>query len=150
MLFFVANLMLMTKCLTIQFQYLHIRRHSYYFLCCMFLCGYFSSGYYFFRKPTDINNGWIRNVQAIQWRLLDDVSSKQTQSVLLSVVEMSRTTQTALALAQWLSSEIVHIRMLDYSSCGYYSSVAFISLRVPDCVATCTIRGRCLFKRIPH
>ena len=71
----------------------------------------FKGGYYFFRKPADVNDGWIRNVQAIQWRLLDDVNSKQSQSVLLSAMEMSCTTQTALVLAQWLSSKIVHIHI---------------------------------------
>ena len=54
-------------------------------------------GVYFFGKPTDINNGWIRYVWVIEWRLLDAVSWLCSLSVLLSPVEMGRTTRTALA-----------------------------------------------------
>ena len=44
----------------------------------------------------------------MQWQLLDAVSSTHSLSVLLSAMETSRTTQTALALAQRPSSEIIH------------------------------------------
>ena len=54
---------------------------------------------------------------------------------------MSRTTQTALALAWWLLSEGI-VRW--YTSCGYYSRVAFILPRASDCAAT--IRGQRLFE----
>ena len=49
---------------------------------------------------------------AIQWRLLDAVSCKCSLSVLLSAIWTSRTTRTALVLAQWLSSETICIRVL--------------------------------------
>ena len=68
--------------------------------CCSFLCSYYSRvatiwGWRLFPwKPTDINNGWIRYVQAIQWWILDAVNSTWSISVLLSAVETSRTTQT--------------------------------------------------------
>ena len=45
----------------------------------------------FFLKPTD-NDCWIRFTQAIQRRLLDPVSSWCSLLVVLSVMEMSRTT----------------------------------------------------------
>ena len=53
----------------------------------------------FFLKTTDINDGWIRFIQAIQRQLLDAVSSSCSLSVVLSALEMSRTTQTELPLA---------------------------------------------------
>ena len=40
--------------------------------CCTFLRGYYLRT---FRKPADINDGWVRYVQAIQRRLLDAGSS---------------------------------------------------------------------------
>ena len=42
---------------------------------------------------------WIRYVRAMQWWMLDAVSSKHSLSVLLSAMETNRTTQTALVLA---------------------------------------------------
>ena len=117
---------------------INIRRHSYFFRCWL-LCGYYSraatirgqllfeSGVYFFEKPVDINNGWIRYVWVRRWRLLDTVSSKHSLSVLLSAVETTRTTWIAQALAWWLSLEIIRTR-------------------VPRILlAMATIRGRCLF-----
>ena len=49
----------------------------------------------------------MRYVQARQWQLLDTVNSMCSLSVLLSV-EMTHTTQMALALAWWPSSEMIH------------------------------------------
>ena len=128
-----------------------IRRHSYYFFCYTFLCGYY------LRAATI--GGWclfVWKTRRHQWRLdkvctsdtvtlLHDVNSTHSLSVLLSAVETTRTTQTALALAWWLASVIICTRACAaYSSRGYYMWVAFISLRAPDYVAT--IRGRQLFK----
>ena len=57
----------------------------------------FKGGIYFLEKPAEINNSWIRHVKTIQgWRCQ---YSSQSHWVLLSAVEMSRTTRTALALA---------------------------------------------------
>ena len=62
-------------------------------------------------KTSGINDGWIRHVQSIQWRLLDPVSTMLSFSVLLLVMETSRTTRTALAIARWSSSEIISLSM---------------------------------------
>ena len=61
----------------------------------------FEGGIYFIGKPADINDGWIRNVRVIQWRLLDAGSSTCNLSVLLSAMEKSCATLTALALARF-------------------------------------------------
>ena len=79
-----------------------IRRRGYDLPRCLF-CG----SVYFFRKPGDINDGWIRYVQMGRWRLLDVVSNTRSFSVLLSAVGTTRTAQTVLALAWWPSSEII-------------------------------------------
>ena len=94
----------------------------------------FEGSIYSLGKPTDINDSRIRHVQVIQWQLLDAVSSTHSLTVLLLNVETSHTTQTALALAQWSSSEIICICV--YSSRSYYSRAVFISLRASDCAAT--------------
>ena len=60
----------------------------------------FEGGIYFIGKPADINDGWIRYVQAIHRRMLDAGSSTCNLSVLLSAMEKSYTTRTALALAR--------------------------------------------------
>ena len=44
----------------------------------------FEGGIYFFGKPADINNSWLRYIQVRQWQLLDAVSSMCSLSVLLS------------------------------------------------------------------
>ena len=41
-------------------------RSGYYFFAARFVRLLFKGGAYFFGKPTDINDGWIRYVQAIQ------------------------------------------------------------------------------------
>ena len=62
--------------------------------------GYYSKGcVYFFGNPTDINDGWIRNIWVIQRQPLDATRSAWSLSVLLSAVEMNHTAQTVLALA---------------------------------------------------
>ena len=58
-----------------------------FFSLLVFLRLLFEGGVYFFGKLADINDGWIRYVQAIQRRLLDAVSSMRSLSVLLSSVE---------------------------------------------------------------
>ena len=72
------------------------------------------------------------------WWLLDVVSSKCSLSVLLLAMEMSRTTQTALALG--LMTVIRKcLCICAYGACntrGYYLRAAFTSLRTPDCAAT--------------
>lgn len=84
----------------------------------------FKGSIYFFGKTTDINNGWIRHVQVRRWWLLDAGSSLCSHSVLLSAMETSCTTQTALALDQ---------------------TVVPIPVHVLGMLATVTIQGRCLF-----
>ena len=71
-----------------------------FFSLLFFLWLLFKGGIYFFRKPADINDGWIRYVRVImiQQRLLDTISSKHCLSVLLSAMETSRTTRKALEL----------------------------------------------------
>ena len=59
----------------------------------------FKDGIYFFGKPADINNSWIKYEQVIQQQPLDTISSMQNLSVLLPAVETSHTTQTVLVLA---------------------------------------------------
>ena len=58
-------------------------------------------------------------------RLLDTVSSMHSLSILLSAMEKSCTTRTALALARRPSSEIIRVHV-----------------RVPCILAAATIRGR--------
>ena len=133
-----------------------IRRRGYYFFHFPFLCGYnlraatiwgrilFESGVYLSGKPTSINDSWIRFVRAIQ-QLLDAFSSMRSLPVLLSAVEMSRTSQTALELVRWLSSEIT-CAYAAYTSRGYYSGAVFIFLRTSACAAT--IWRRRLFEEL--
>ena len=61
----------------------------------------FEGGVDFIEKPADINDSWIKYIQAIQRRLLDaGIVYANSHAVLLSAMEESCTTQTALALAQ--------------------------------------------------
>ena len=73
----------------------------------------FEGSDYFCGKPADVNDGWIRYIRAIQWRLLDTDSSSHSLSVLLSAIESSCRTPTTLAQAWWPSSEIIctHVRV---------------------------------------
>ena len=88
----------------------------------------FEGGIYFFGKPGDIKDSWIRYIQMRRWRLLDTVSSARNFSVLLLAVG---TTQTVLvlALAWWPSSEIICTRA-----------------HVLRLLAAAKIWGRCIFR----
>ena len=123
-----------------------IRCHGYYLFAAHFVRLLYEGSVYFFGKPRDINDGWIRCIWVRQWQLLDTVSSTCSLSLLLSAVGTTCTTQTVLALARWWSSEIictcVHVlRVLAaaiyylravfisfkiFGSCGYYSRAAII------------------------
>ena len=64
-------------CLRLDYRISSIRRHGYYFFWYLFLCGY----YLLFRSQTSTTaRGYVR---AIQWRLLDAVSSTYSLSVLM-------------------------------------------------------------------
>ena len=112
---------------SIEYRISSIRWCSYYLFCFVRLV--FEGGVYFFGKPGDINNGWIRYVRVRRWRLLNTVSSTYSLSGLLSAVEMTCTTQTVIALVWWPSSEIICTRVcvprLLYSH-DYYSRAASI------------------------
>ena len=95
----------------------------------------FEGSVYFFGKPTDINNGWIRYVRVIQWWLLDAVSCKLSLSVLLPAVEMSHTTRTCSSPMTVIRSYSHTCVCAAFCTCDYYSKVAFISLRAPDLCA---------------
>ena len=92
----------------------------------------------------------VHKTQAIQWRLLEAVSGKCSLSVLLSVVETSRTTQTALVLAWWPSSEIICITQTALAL-AWWPSSEIICIRACMCVlhipvvAAVTILGQDLF-----
>ena len=107
-----------------------------FFLLLVFVWLLFEGGLFFFWKACDTNYSWIKElkclvwgVRATQWRLLDAVSGTCSLSVLLSAMETSRTTLTALVLAQWPSSEITHI-----------------GVHVPHIPAAATIREVRLFR----
>ena len=100
-----------------------IRCRGYCFSHCMFGAASIWQQHSFFAKATDINNSWIKYTPAIQWRLLDAVSSKCSLSVLLSGMETSHT------IVRWQQSEII-----------------CICVRVPHIVAAATIWGQRLFR----
>ena len=82
-----------------------IRWHGYSLHVSVWLL--FGGGVYFIGTPAEINDGWKRYIRVIQWRLLDAGSSTCNLSVLLSAMEKSCTTRTALALAQWPLSKLL-------------------------------------------
>ena len=89
-----------------------IRRCSYYFFHYKFLCGYYFRGQlYFFRKPADTNDGWIRYVRSSDTVTTVRHCQQYSLSVLLSAMEMSHKIRTALVLAQSLLSESIHTRL---------------------------------------
>ena len=110
--------------------------------CCVFLLHVlvwllFEGGIYFFGKSADVQR-WLDKVHRYSDNYCTTITSKHSLSVLLLAVETSHISQTALALAWWPPSKInLHMCVCTaYSSRGYYSRVAFILLRAPDCVAT--------------
>ena len=101
-----------------------IRCHGCYLFYCSFCAAtirgqlLFVGGSCFFGKPGDSltepdsytrlpwrHQRWYGRVRRL--RLLDGVSSTRSLSVLVSALGTTRTTQTVLALAWWLSSEII-------------------------------------------
>ena len=100
------------------------------FVQLLFEGGYYSRvTFYFFAKPGDIKDSWIRYIRVGRWRLLDTVSSTRSLSVLLSAMGTTRTTQTILALAWWPLLEIIPTRV-----------------HMPRLLAAVTIWGQCLFR----
>ena len=116
----------------------------------------FEGGYYlrvanyFLGKPTDINDSWIRFVQAIQWWLLDAVSSSSSLSVLLSVCgnEPYNMSSLSVSLVTVVRNYLHRCVCAACTSRGYYLKVAFILLRASNRAAT--LRGRCLFEEIEY
>ena len=114
----------------------------------------FEDGLYFAGKPAGRNDDWNGDVRAIQIGMIDAGSSTRSLSVLLSAVETSLRTRTALEIAQFALAASISMcicvpctlavaiirRYPFYFAwnswlCGYYSKAA-------------TIRGRCLIKEI--
>ena len=132
-----------------------IRCRGYCFSHCMFGAASIWQQHSFFAKATDINNSWIKYTPAIQWRLLDAVSSKCSFSVLLSGMETSHTTQTAAI--QWrlldaVSSKCSLSVLLSGMETSHtivrwqQSEIICICVRVPHIVAAATIWGQRLFR----
>ena len=69
-----------------------------FFLLPVFMWLLFECSVYFFGKHTSINDGWIRYIQANSVNCQMLVSGMCSLSVMLSAVDTSHTTQTALAL----------------------------------------------------
>ena len=84
----------------------------------------FEGSVYFFGKPADVNDGWIRYVRAVQWH----IQHKQPSASQGTIVRNDSHMCVCAA----------------YTSHSYYSRVVFISLKASDCVAT--IRGWRLFE----
>ena len=91
----------------------------------------FEVGVYFFGKPWDVNDSWIGYVRVRRWRLLDAVSSTRSLSLLLSAVEMTRTTQTDGPSASVVTvvRNHSHTCAAAFTTCGYYWRAAFISFK---------------------
>lgn len=94
---------LYSPCMYIPYLFDQMPR-TFFFLLLVFVQLLFEGGIQVFGKPTDVNDGWIRYIQAIQQQLLDIVSSTCSLSVPLSAMVISRTTPTALALV-WYSHQ---------------------------------------------
>ena len=122
-----------------------IRRHGYYFFHCTCWCGYYSRAAFISLKRPQTSTTAGR---AIQWQLLDAVSSKHSLSVLLSAMKRSCTTRTA---------NISHAYV--YATCdtsrGYYLRAVFILLRASDSKAESVQRNAYMnymnqFMYMPH
>ena len=98
-----------------------------------------------FRKPAEIIDGWIKYVWAIQWQLLNTVTSTHSFSVLLSTLEMSYTIQTAPVLARWPIRIRIHVLRI-LAATTIRGQCLYIVLRASNCVAT--IQGHCLIEEI--
>ena len=99
------------------------------FFRCSLLCGYLlEGGVYFFGKPADIDDGWIKYVRVKRWRLLDAVCSTRSPSVLLLAVETTRTTQIAPALACMVTVDSHTCACPAYTSRGCCLRAAFVWL----------------------
>ena len=97
------------------------------FFHCSFLCGYYSrAAFISLENPQTSMTAGIGTYEQYS----DDCST-HSLSVLLSAVEMSHTTQTALALAVDHSQKLFAYVCVCavYTSHGYYSRVVFISLK---------------------
>ena len=97
--------------------------------------------------------GWIGYVWAIQWRLLDTVSSTCSLLVLLSAMEMTHTSQTALVLTHCTLLEIIRSVMCalcTLAAATFRGSVYFTrSSRLCNYyLRVVTIRGQHLFVKI--
>ena len=124
-----------------------IRHWRYYFFAARFCAATFPGGVYFFGKPAEINNGWIRYIWAIQWQLLDAVCSICSLPVLQSAMKMSCTTQTALSLTQLKS--FATCAYAAYTSHKWYSRANIHSSQLLLCsyyLRAVTIQGWWLFK----
>ena len=95
----------------------------------------------------------IRYIQVIQRQLLDAVGSSHSLSVLLSAMETSNTTQTALALARWpiIRNYSNSYGCAEYSSHSYYSKMGFILLLIVWLqFEGGTVRGWHLFEEVQY
>ena len=135
-----------------------IRHRGYYLLRCSFCAAtirgrlLFEGGVYFFWKPEDINDGWIRYVRVRWWRLQDTVSSTRSLSVLLSAVGTTCRTQTVLCarVVTVIRNHSHTCACAMFTSCGCYSRVAFILIKSFEFCSyysrAATIQGRQLFE----
>ena len=116
------------------------------FILLLILCGSYSRAAFVFRKPGDINYGWIGKVRVRFCLLLDAVSGTHSFSVLLSAMRTTRTTQTVLALAWWPSSKIICRRVCvpRLPTAATVQGRRLFHSRASVCVAT--IRGQPLFE----
>ena len=110
----------------------------------------FEGGVYFFGRPTDINDSWIRYVRAMQWQLLDAASSMCVASQSCCQPWKRGVNRNSLS-----ASLVTVIRNYSHmcvcsASHGYYSRAAFILLRAPGCVATITGREWFSYSGLSH
>ena len=95
----------------------------------------FEGGFYFLKKPADIDNCWIGHVQAIQWWLLNAVSSTRSLWVQLSAVGINESYNTNCPGSTWEPP-----RLLFEGRIYFTQSFRF------DCVHMATIQGQRLFE----
>ena len=99
----------------------------------------FEGGIYFFRKPADINDGWIRYIPVRQWRLLDAISrgndSYNTNSPSTSTVTVIRKYTPCILAAATIRGWRLFVQ--SFGLCGYY-------------LRAVTIRGWHLFEEVQY